>query len=328
MDALPLVEDTGEACASEVHGVMHACGHDGHTAMLAGAARLLAAHREELCGRVLFMFQPGEENGNRGALHMLEEGLLDVPPHAADGSPSPVSAAYAIHLTPNAPTGMVVSRPGPLMASSDKLTITVVGRGGHASEPSRALDPVPIACEIVLALQTMVSRRIDVFDPGILTVGRVVAGTTNNIIPESALVEGTMRAVSAATRQRLHDGVRRVAEGIAAAHGATAEVAVGLGYGVTVNDGDAAATALAVADATFGPGHTYVLPHPTMGAEDFSYVVERVPGAMLFLGCTPHERDFTTAAANHSNRVVHDEAALPAGVALHAALVLHHLSSR
>jgi hippurate hydrolase len=212
------------------------------------------------------------------------------------------------------------------MASSDRLTITVAGLGGHASEPSRALDPVPIACEIVLALQTMVTRRVDVFDPGVVTIGRVAAGTTANVIPETAVVEGTMRAVSAVTRTRLHDGVRRVAEGIAAAHGATASVDIGLGYGVTVNDPTAAETALAIAADVVGAPLTVRLAHPTMGAEDFSYVVDRVPGAMLFLGCTPHDRDYLTAASNHSNRVHHDEAALPVGVALHAALALHHLT--
>jgi hippurate hydrolase len=328
MDALPLHEDTGEACTSRVDGLMHACGHDGHTAMLAGAARLLSGCRDEIAGRVLFMFQPGEENGAAGARHMLDEGLLDLPPHPVDGSASPVTAAYALHLTPNAPTGMVVTRRGPLMASSDRLTVTVSGRGGHASQPHHALDPVPVACEIVQALQTMVTRRIDVFDPGIVTVGRIVAGTTTNVIPETATIEGTMRAVSAATRQRLHDGVRRVAEGIAAAHGATAEVVLGEGYPVTVNDGPSADTALDVATGLLGAGSVFRLPNPTMGAEDFSYVVERVPGAMVFLGCTPHDRDFTTAASNHSNRVVHDDAALPTGVALHAAFALHHLATR
>lgn len=325
MDALPLQEDTGEDCASHVDGCMHACGHDGHTAMLVGAARLLSERRAELAGRVLFMFQPGEENGCAGARHMLEEGLLQLPPHAADGSESAVAHAYAIHLTPNAPTGVVVSKSGALMASSDRLTITVTGRGGHASQPHSALDPIPVACAIVQSLQTMVTRSIDVFDPGIVTIGRIAAGTTTNVIPEVAVIEGTMRAVSAATRRRLHDGVRRVAEGIAAAHGASADVVVGDGYGVTVNDARAAETALGVAAQLVGEALTVRLPTPTMGAEDFSYVIDEVPGAMVFLGCTPHDRDYRTAATNHSNRVLHDDAALPVGVALHTALALHHL---
>jgi hippurate hydrolase len=272
------------------------------------------------------MFQPGEENGCAGARHMLDEGLLQLPPHAVDGSDSAVAHAYAIHLTPNAPTGVVVSKAGPLMASSDRLTITVTGRGGHASQPHSALDPIPIACEIVQSLQTMVTRSIDVFDPGIITVGRIAAGTTTNVIPETAVIEGTMRAVSASTRRRLHDGVRRVADGIAAAHGATAEVVVGEGYGVTVNDARAADTALGVAGQLLGEALAVRLPTATMGAEDFSYVIDEVPGAMVFLGCTPHDRDYRTAATNHSNRVIHDDAALPVGVALHTALALHHLT--
>ncbi|MCY7298247.1 MAG: M20 family metallopeptidase, partial [Ilumatobacteraceae bacterium] len=327
MDALPLQEHTGESCSSQIDGAMHACGNDGHTAMLVSAAHVLSGRRGDLAGRVLFMFQPGEENCDRGALHMLDEGLLELSPHAVDGSDSPVTAAYALHLTPNAPTGVVVSRAGPLMASSDRFTITVVGRGGHASDPSRALDPIPVACEIVQALQTMVTRSIDVFDPGLVTVGRISAGTTNNIIPETAVIEGTLRAVSRSTRQRLHDGLQRIADGVAAAHGAQAEVDLMLGYGVTINDAAASNTALAVAADLLGGAQTFRLPHPTMGSEDFSYVIDRVPGAMLFLGCTPHEQDYLTAATNHSDRVVHDEAALPMGVALHVALALEHLSA-
>jgi len=198
MDALPMPEDTGLDFASGVEGRMHACGHDTHTAMLVGAARLLAVRRDELPGRVLFMFQPGEE-GYAGARFMLEEGLLELGPHAVDGSESPVTGAFALHITAAAPTGVIASRSGPIMASSDRLDIVVTGRGGHASEPHRALDPIPVACEIVQALQMMVTRRIDVFDPGIVTVGRIHAGTAYNVIPETATIEGTIRAISART---------------------------------------------------------------------------------------------------------------------------------
>src|SRR5262249_18027863 len=164
----------------------HACGHDTHTAMLAGAARMLTHHRSELNGRVLFMFQPGEE-GHHGARYMLDEGLLDLPP-LDDGTPSPVTGAFAMHITSAMPTGVVSIKGGALMASSDQLHITVHGRGGHASEPHRTLDPIPIACEIVQALQLMVTRRIDVFDPTIVTVARITSGTTTNVIPETALI--------------------------------------------------------------------------------------------------------------------------------------------
>ena len=325
MDALPLHEDTGEDCASTIDGTMHACGHDGHTAMLVGAARALSSLRGQMAGRVLFMFQPGEEGGAAGARHMLGEGLLDLPPHEAGGE-SPVTAAYALHLSPDAPTGIVAARGGPLMASSDRITITVTGRGGHASQPHLSLDPIPVACEIVQALQAMVTRRIDVFDPGVLTIARIDAGTTSNVIPETATVEGTMRAVSTATRRRLHDGLRRVCEGVAAAHGTAVDLVIGEGYPVTVNDPDSTELALGIVDDVLGAGHSFRMRRPSMGAEDFSFVLDRIPGAMLFLGCTPHDRDFTRAASNHSNRVHHDEAALELGVRLHIALAMHHLS--
>jgi hippurate hydrolase len=325
MDALPLHEDTGLDFTSAVDGAMHACGHDTHTAMLVGAARLLSDRRDELAGRVLFMFQPGEE-GHHGARFMLDEGLLDVPP-LADGSPSPVTGAFAVHITSTLPSGWIGSRGGPLLASSDRLLVQVTGRGGHASEPYRALDPIPVACEIVQALQTMVTRRIDVFDPGVVTVARITAGTTNNVIPETAEIEGTVRAVSEKTRSRLHDGVRRVVDGIAAAHGTTVDVLIEPGYPVTVNDQDFAATALGVAEQVVGSDKVVRQPHPIMGAEDWSYVLQRVPGAMVFLGGTHADRDLATAAPNHSNLVVFDEQAMVDGVATYAAVALHHLSA-
>lgn len=324
MDALPMPEDTGLDFGSRVDGAMHACGHDLHTAMLAGAARLLADRRGDLAGRVLFMFQPGEE-GHHGAKFMLEEGLLDVPP-LADGSASPVDAAFAIHVTSSLPTGWVSTRGGPVMASADTMHIRVTGHGGHASEPHRTTDPIPVACEIVQALQTMVTRSIDVFDPSVVTVGRISAGTTNNVIPEVADIEGTIRAVSERTRTKVHDGIRRVAEGIAAAHGCECEVRIDLGYPVTVNDDSFAEYALGVARDVAGADATIELPHPVMGAEDFSYVLQERPGAMVFLGATPHDRNLATAAPNHSNRVYFDESAMSTGIALYATAALRHLA--
>jgi hippurate hydrolase len=325
MDALPLTEDTGLDFVSKSDGVMHACGHDTHTSMLVGAARLLSAQREDIAGRVLFMFQPGEE-GNHGARFMLEEGLLDLPARA-DGSESPVTAAYALHITSALPTGWVSCRGGSIMAAADTMFITVKGRGGHASEPYRALDPIPIACEIVQALQTMVTRRIDVFDPAVVTVGKIVAGTVNNIIPETALIEGTIRAVSERTRRKVHDGIRRVAEGIAAAHDAEVTVVVEDGYPVTVNDASHADIVLDLAGQMVGADKTIRLPNPIMGAEDFSYVLEKVPGAMVFLGGTHTDRNLSSAAPNHSNRVVFDEEAMVTGTAMYAAMALNHLGS-
>jgi amidohydrolase len=324
MDALPLHEDTGLDFTSKVEGSMHACGHDTHTAMLVGAAKLLSARKAELPGRVLFMFQPGEE-GFGGARFMLDEGLLDLPQRAAGGD-SPVTGAFALHITSALPTGWVATKGGPVMASADTLLITVKGRGGHASEPHRALDPIPVACEIVQAMQTMVTRRIDVFDPSVVTVGRITAGTTNNIIPETAEIEGTIRAFSERTRGKVHDGIRRVAEGIAAAHEAEVTVELRDGYPVTVNGGQFTDFALHTARELIGDGSVVTLPNPVMGAEDFSYVLQQLPGTMMFLGGTHPDRNPATAPANHSNLVWFDEEAMVNGMALYAGTALRHLS--
>ncbi len=324
MDALPMPEDTGLDFSSKVDGTMHACGHDLHTAMLAGAAHLLSERRDDLAGRVLFMFQPGEE-GHHGAKFMLEEGLLDVGP-LSDGTPSAVDAAFAIHMTSMLPTGWVSTKGGPVMASADTMHIVVTGRGGHASMPHQACDPIPVACEIVQSLQTMITRSIDVFNPSVVTVGKVAAGTTNNVIPETATIEGTIRAVSESTRTRVHDGIKRVAEGIAAAHDCAAEVRIDHGYPVTSNDADYAAATLAMARDVAGDGAVIELPNPVMGAEDFSYVLNEVPGAMTILGGTPHDRNPATAAPNHSNRVYFEEESMATGIALYSMAALRHLA--
>ena len=321
MDALPMPEDTGLDFASEVDGAMHACGHDSHTAMLVGAAHLLSNHRADIKGRVRFMFQPGEE-GFHGARYMLDEGLLDAP-----GDGEAPSFAFALHVTAAIPSGLVASRGGTLMASSDVLRITVTGRGGHASMPHQALDPIPIACEIVMAIQTMVTRRVDVFDPAVVTVARISAGTTSNVIPEAAEIEGTIRAVSDATRQAVRDGLRRLAEGIAEAHGASATVEIEPGYPVTVNDADAAAVVHRVAGDVLGSGRAFTMPAPVMGAEDWSYVLQRVPGAMAFLGAMPPGADPARVAPNHSNRMMIDESAMTAGIAVYSAVAFDRLGA-
>jgi hippurate hydrolase len=323
MDALPLNEDTGLDFSSRTDGCMHACGHDTHTAMLSTAAKVLSAHRDEIAGRVLFMFQPGEE-GHHGAKYMLEEGLLDVP-DLEDGTPSPVTGAFALHITSVMPTGMVGTRGGAIMASADQFLIKVHGAGGHASEPFRTIDPVPIACEIVLALQSMITRRIDVFSPAVVTVGRIHAGTTNNIISPLAEIEGTIRTVSERTRAQVHDHLKRVAESIAEAHGATAEPEVTFGYPVTSNHDQFADFTLETARDVLGDTNVHRFPNPVMGAEDFSYVLNEVPGTMMFLGGTHPERDARTAPANHSNLVTFDENAMPHGVELYAQMAMRHL---
>ncbi len=320
MDGLPLHEDTGLPFASEDAAAMHACGHDTHVAMLLGAARLLAERRDSLAGRVLFMFQPGEE-GFHGARFMLDEGLLEDGAHGAGD----VERAVAIHISTEYPAGTIALRPGPLMASADAIRATVRGRGGHASAPHLALDPIPTAAELVLALQTAVTRSVDVFDPAVLTIARISGGTTNNIIPETVEIEGTIRTVSAATRQLVRELVGRVAAGVAAAHGTTIELEIVPGYPVTVCDPEVTAWVRGLAAGLTGEARVLDLAQPIMGAEDFSYVTERVPGMMAFLGACPPDEDPETGPQNHSNRVVFDEPSMALGIALYAATALDFL---
>jgi amidohydrolase len=287
--------------------------------MLLGAARLLAERRDELTGQVVFMVQPGEE-GFHGARYMLEEGLLDVVPEA------PVSGAFALHISATLTSGSVNVRPGPMMAAADQWRMTVLGRGGHASQPHTAADPIPVAAEIVLALQTLVTRRVDVFDPAVVTVAHIRAGSTNNVIPDTAFLEGTIRTLSAERRADLVASVRRVATHIGAAHGIPVEFEHEEGYPVTVNDVHAAATVLETAAELLGDRASCLLPSPLMGAEDFSYVLQRVPGAMAFLGACPPGMEPETAPGNHSNLVVFDEEPLPAGVALYAQMAMQALA--
>ncbi|MEV2256214.1 M20 family metallopeptidase [Streptomyces sp. NPDC050147] len=321
MDALPQQEDTGLDFASEVPGAMHACGHDTHTAMLIAAARLLAGLRERFAGRVVFMFQPAEESGG-GALRMIDEGVLAPP----DGPP--VEAAFALHITTRFESGTIHLRPGPTFAAADVLKVTVRGAAGHASAPHLARDPVPVACEIVQALQTMITRTVNVFDPAVLTVARIEAGTTTNIIPESARIEGTFRTLSPQTRAAVRERVSRVAHHVAAAHGTTAEVELTESYPPVVNDPVFADAVTRTASTLLGPDDVHHLPEPVMGAEDFSYVLERVPGAMAFLGARPPGERPENTPDCHSNRVVFDEDSMATGAALYAAVACAHLASR
>jgi amidohydrolase len=322
MDALPVAEENNVSWRSEVAGCAHACGHDAHMAMLVGAARLLCERRDRLAGRVLFVFQPGEEAWG-GARIMLEEGLLDAE-FAGE-----VTQAFALHQFPTLPSGSIATRAGPLMAAMDGFRITVRGRGGHASTPHETIDPVPIACEIVTALQTWVARRVPAFDPAVVTVSKISAGTAPAVIADHAVLEGLVRSVSEATRSLVLDGIVTVATGIAQAHGARAEVAIGTGdlagTPVTVNDAAVAARVRAVARELLGAARVIDLAVPIMASEDFAFMLRRVPGAMAFLGTQP--TDTTRGEPLHSARMMLDEAQLATGAALHAAFALTALSA-
>jgi hippurate hydrolase len=248
---------------------------------------------------------------------MIEEGLLD--------GAAPPAGAFAMHVTHRRPAGVISARPGPTAAAADTLHVIVRGQGGHASAPHDCLDPIPIACEIVQALQTLVTRRVHVFDPAVVTVAKIEAGTTRNVIPETASLLGTVRTVSETTRENVLQGVRRVAEGVAAAHGAEASVEITRGYPVTVNDERFARFVLETARDLLGPDGAQLANHPMMGAEDFSYVLQRVPGTMANLGTRPESGP---VHPNHSNRMLLNESALATGVAMHAAVALRFLERK
>ncbi|MGW9113744.1 M20 metallopeptidase family protein [Microbacterium sp. NPDC055683] len=317
MDALPIVELAPVDFAS-ANGSMHACGHDLHTAGLVGAARLLHAHRADLAGDVVFMFQPGEE-GQGGARIMIEEGLLD-----ASGS-TPV-AAYAVHVAPG-PRGVFATRAGAACAGSNQLAVTVKGRGGHGSQPHQTIDPVPVAAEIVLALQTFANRRFDAFDPVILSVTKLDAGDAVNVIPESARLAATIRTLSPASLAILRDEMPRLVRGIAEAHGCTADVEFDVMYPVTVNDADTTAAAVAALRDAFGTGRVLEMPTPMMGSEDFSFVLDEVPGTFVALMTSPPDLDPATIEWNHSPRVQFDDAVLGDQAAALATLAWRRLAA-
>lgn len=313
MDALAMQEETGLPFASTVPGRMHACGHDSHTAMLVGAARALSARRDRLPGTVVFMFQPGEE-GHHGARFMIDDGLLDI---------AAPDAVFALHITPNEPAGTVITRSGPIMASADTLHVVIRGAGGHAAMPHDCIDPVPVACEIVTALQTFVARRVAVTDPAVLSITKIEAGSAHNIIPGEVRMLGTLRTLSEATRATMHAAFKRIAENIAAAHGANAEAWIDAGYPVTVNDPRGAALIEAVAGEM---GAAVVrMPQPMMGAEDFSYVLRRHPGAFAFLGVAPAGSDPATNSPLHNTRMRIEESMMARGVAIHCAVAARYL---
>ncbi|MEJ1114145.1 M20 family metallopeptidase [Paenarthrobacter sp. CCNWLY172] len=320
MDGLPVQETTGVDCTSRIDGAMHACGHDLHTSMLAGAATLLAERRDQLAGDVILMFQPGEE-GFDGASYMIKEGVLDAAGRRAD-------TAYGMHVFSSLePHGQFVTKPGVMLSSSDGLVVTVLGAGGHGSAPYSAKDPVTAAAEMVTALQVMVTRQFNMFDPVVLTVGVLHAGTKRNVIPETARIEATIRTFSAESRRKMMEAVPRLLHGIAAAHGLEADVHYQEEYPLTINDEDETTTAEKVIAGMFGESRHTRMATPLSGSEDFSRVLAEVPGTFVGLSAVAPGADHTTSPFNHSPYAMFDDGVLTDGAALYAELAVSRIAA-
>ena len=302
MDALPLIESTGLPFAAH-NGAMHACGHDLHMAGLVGAARLLHAQRAQLQGDVIFMFQPGEEGFN-GAQVMIEEGVLD----ASGVRPS---GAYGLHVASDASTGMFTNRPGSYMAAFCQLDVVVIGRGGHGARPFQALDPIQVGAEIIGALQAYITRRFDIFDPVILTVGEFHGGTAPNVIPDSASFKAGVRCFSPEVEDRLEHELPDLVSGIAQAHGLTAAVDFQRKLPATINDGEHAEFWASTAQELFGDSRFETLVNPKAGSEDFSRVLREIPGSYGHLGAGSLDMDPADWAPIHSARAVFEDSILP-----------------
>jgi hippurate hydrolase len=306
MDALPIEEETDLPFSSEIEGRMHACGHDGHTSMLVGAAHALSQRdlRDRLNGTVKFVFQPAEEGGGGGRV-MVDEGVADD-----------VASIFALHLWPGLPFGKVATKAGPIMAAADAFEMEIRGSGGHGAMPHLAADAVVIAAQVVTTLQTVVSREIDPVEPAVLTVGEIGAGTAFNIIPEKARLGGTVRTLNPDLRERMPGRIEALARGVAKGMRGDANLDYTFSYPVTVNEESAADRVLEVAEDLFGAESVLELPNPSMGAEDFAFYLEKVPGAFIWLGIGEE------VSGLHTPKFAFDEKVLPRGSALLAALAL------
>ena len=309
MDALPIEEITGAPWASQKPGAMHACGHDGHTATLLAAARHLAAERD-FAGTVVFVFQPAEEGG-AGARAMIEDGLFQR---------FPVDEIYGIHNLPGLPVGRFAVRPGAIMASTDRFYIDILGRGGHAARPHETIDPILVGAQLVTALQSIVARNTDPLASGVVSVTTFHAGNTDNVIPQTARLSGTVRALDEKVRADLEVSVGRIATAVAATFGAQARIAYERGYPVTVNHAGPAARVGDAIEGLFGGSAVNRAGAPLMAAEDFSYYLERVPGAYFFMGNGP------SAGLHHPAYDFADDAIAP-GAAVWAALAKASLAA-
>ena len=309
MDALPIYEETGLPFASETDGKMHACGHDGHTSMLVGAVHALSGMRHRLNGTLRFFFQPAEE-GEGGGKVMVDAGVADD-----------VDSIFALHLWPGLPFGRAATKAGPIMAAADAFEMTVRGAGGHGAMPHLTADAIAMAAQIVTALQTVVSREVDPVEPAVLTVGEIGAGTAYNIIPETARLGGTVRTLNEDLRRKMPERMEHLARGVAQGMRGDVQFDYEFSYPVTVNDEDAARRALGVAGDLLGEENALELTNPSMGAEDFAYFLEKIPGAFIWLGVGED------VSGLHTPTFAFDEEILSLGSALLTALALESLSS-
>jgi len=313
MDALEIQEETGLPYASKIPNRMHACGHDGHSAILCGVVQALARHRDQLNGTVRFIFQPGEEVA-AGGRYMVEEGAVEG-----------VDAIFALHGWPTLPLGTIGVRSGCMMASAQDFYIDVRGKGCHGADPASGVDPVVIAAHITTALQSIVSREIDPWESGVVTVGQIEAGTTTNIIPETAQLRGTLRSLNAQTADTLRQGIRRIAEHTAQAHRAHADVSFGQSvYPAVYNDPAMTDLVRETARPLLGAENVREITHPFMGAEDFSFYLDEVPGSYIWLGVNPS--DSKPYPDLHNPRYNFHDDAVPKGMRLMANIALRFLA--
>jgi amidohydrolase len=313
MDALPIDENTGLQFASTKPGIMHACNHDGHMAMLLGAAMLLAKMQDKIRGNVKFIFQPGEE-GYAGARWMIEDGVLEEEPR--------IGAAFALHLDPLSASGTLSVREGPMMACADVFTLSIIGKGGHGAVPHRSVDPILVSGHVVTALQAIASRQTDATEAVVISICKINAGKGLNIIPDSVEMGGTVRLFDPALRDNMASMMEKIITGVTSAFGATYEFTYVRGYPATMNDPGFTELVRSAARDVLGADNVRHLAHPRMPSEDFSYFLQHVPGTFAILGARPSDRE---PAPPHSSECVIDETALVAGVKVHAAVALRYL---